>query len=99
MRSELVSVTRSASELSIVCAESCVPSSVKAQRSLRCLRVRGPLDFAEVGVLNSLTEPLAQAGISVFALSTYDTDYLLLPSSELEAAVSALIAAGHFVSD
>jgi uncharacterized protein len=93
----LVSVTRTRSELSIVCAEAAVPSNVKAQRGFRCLRVLGPLDFAEVGVLESLAHPLANAGISIFALSTYDTDYLLLAEVELEAGLSALSAAGHVV--
>ena len=92
-----VSVTRTRSELSIVCVEASVPSDVKAQRGFRCLRVLGPLDFVEVGVLESFAHPLANAGISIFALSTFDTDYLLLAEVELEAGLSALSAAGHVV--
>jgi hypothetical protein len=93
----LVSVTRTGSELSIVCAEASVPHDVKAQRGFRCLRVFGPLAFAEIGVLESLAYPLANAGISLFALSTYDTDYLLLAEVDLTAGLSALSAAGHAV--
>lgn len=93
----LVSVTRTSIELSIVCAEASVPVSVKAQRALRCLRVLGPLAFSEIGVLSSIAQPLARAGVSIFALSTYDTDYLLLADSELEAGVDALNQAGHVV--
>ena len=86
----LVSVTRTRAELSIVCAEASVPSDVKVQRGFRCLRVLGPLNFAEIGVLESLANPLASAGISIFALSTYDTDYLLIKAEHLERAVSLL---------
>lgn len=93
----LVSVTRTRSELSMVCAEAYVPADVKAQRGFRCLRVLGPLDFAEVGVLESLAHPLANAGLSIFAVSTYNTDYLLLAKVDLEAGLSALVAAGHAV--
>lgn len=93
----LVSVTRTRAELSIVCQQASLPSKVKAQRGLRCLRVLGPLDFAETGILESLADPLARAGISIFALSTYDTDYLFVAGSDLEAALSALLEAGHAV--
>ena len=93
----LVSVTRTETELSIVCAEASVPSDVKAQRGFRCLRVLGPLDFAETGILESLTGPLSRVGISIFAVSTYDTDYLLLAEVELEAGLSALSEAGHTI--
>jgi len=93
----VVSITRTPAELSVVCLEAAVPSHAEAQRGFRCLRVAGPLDFAETGILESLAKPLALAGISIFALSTYDTDYLLLPGDNLEAAVSALSDAGHTV--
>jgi len=91
----VVSITRTPAELSIVCLEAAVPSHVRSQRGFRCLRVAGPLDFAETGILESLAVPLARAGISIFALSTYDTDYLLLPGDNLEGALSALSEAGH----
>lgn len=91
----LVSVTRTAGELSIVCPEAAVPPDLPAQRGFRGLRVRGPLDFAAVGVLASLAAPLAAAGVSLFALSTYDTDYLLVRAADLERALAALAGAGH----
>lgn len=91
------SVTRTPEELSLLCPESQVPSSIDAQRGLRCLKVRGPLDSSEVGVLESLAHPLARAGISILALSTYDTDYLLVRESDLEAAIQALSSAGHTI--
>lgn len=93
----VVSITRTRAELSIVCEDASVPVEARARRGFRCLRVLGPLDFAETGILESLADPLARAGISIFALSTYDTDYLLMPGDDLEAALSALSEAGHAV--
>lgn len=93
----LASFTRTTAELSIVCEAELVPSEVRAERGYRCLRVLGPLAFSEVGVVASLAGPLARAGISIFVLSTYDTDYLLLRERELEAALACIAAAGHRV--
>lgn len=93
----LVAITRTPDELSILCREASLPADVQAQRGFRCLRVQGPLAFTEVGVLASLAGPLAAAAISIFVVSTYDTDYLLLPADHLERGVSALEAAGHSV--
>lgn len=92
---ELLSITRTPEELSIVCAQAAVPEGVIAQGSFCCLKVQGPLDFALTGILASLTLPLAQAGISIFVISTYDTDYLLLPETSLEDAALVLAQAGH----
>jgi hypothetical protein len=91
-------ITRTAAELSIVCAQAQVPSGVICQPGWRCLQVAGPLDFALTGVLASLSQPLAAAGISTFALSTYDTDYLLIPAEHLSQAIIALQKAGHAVA-
>lgn len=95
LRGALVSVTRTADELSIVCPQDDAPEGVQASREWRRLRVAGPLDLSLTGVLASLTEPLARAGVSVFAISTFDTDYLLVRETQLDAAVAALSAAGH----
>src|SRR4051812_18016096 len=73
-----VSVTRTRDELSVVAAEADVPEGVQAERGWRALRVAGTLDFGLVGVLASLCVPLAGAGVPVFAVSTFDTDYLLV---------------------
>jgi len=91
----LTSITRTAEELSIVCAEKNVPGETTAERGWRALSVAGPLDFELTGVLASLTGPLAAAGIPVFGISTYDTDYLLVRATDLPAAVDVLLAAGH----
>ena len=95
---ELSSITRTGEELSIVCAAERVPIEVAAERDWRCLAVVGPLDFSEVGILADLTGVLAEAGVSLFALSTYDTDYLLVRDAALETAVRALHGRGHSVS-
>jgi hypothetical protein len=91
------SITRTPEELSVVCPESAVPEGTRAERGWRALRVAGILDFALVGVLASLAVPLARAGIGLFVISTYDTDYLLVRETDLDRAVEALVAAGHSV--
>ncbi len=92
------SITRTGEELSIVCAEEAVPADVHSERGWRCLRVAGTLDFGMVGVLAALLTPLATAAVSVFALSTFDTDYLLVREGDLGRAIDALRGAGHTVS-
>lgn len=93
------SVTRTADELSIVCAESAVPNGVPCERGWRCLRVAGPIPFSAIGVLASLTAPLAGADVSIFAISTFDTDYLLVKAVDYERAVSVLRKAGHTAAE
>ena len=92
------SVTRTPSELSVVCDAAGVPGHVQAEAPWRAIEVEGPLEFTLTGVLAQLTAPLADAGVSVFAIATYDTDYLLVRSDDLEAATAALEAAGHDVA-
>jgi len=93
------SVTRTPDELSIVCAESAVPPDAVADRGWRLLSVRGRMDLTLVGVLAGLAGTLARAGISVFALSTYDTDHLLVRVDDLDVATRALVAAGYGVGE
>jgi hypothetical protein len=88
-------LVRTSDELSLVCREDAVPEDVKSERGFRAIRVRGPLAFDETGVLASLAGPLAEAGISLFAISTFDTDYVLVKQARLRDAVAALTAAGH----
>lgn len=88
--SDFSSVTRTQDELSIVCREDLVPADVKAERNWRMLGIKGPLDFSMTGVLASLVNPLADADIAVFAISTYDTDYLLVKEDRFEQALEIL---------
>ena len=94
---ELLSITRTPDELSIVCDESLVPQDVHAEAGRRVFRVSGAMDLSIVGVLASLTAPLAEAGISLFAISTFDTDYLLIKEKQLEQAIAALTHYGHTI--
>lgn len=94
----VASVTRRAGELSVVCDEAAVPDGVQAEPGWRALTVAGPLDFALTGILAELATVLAGAGVSIFALSTFDTDVLLVRADALATAVSALEAAGHTVA-
>jgi uncharacterized protein len=91
------SLTLTSEELSVVCVESAVPENLPCERGWRAIQVRGPLDFALTGVLASLTGPLAQAGVSIFAISTFDTDYVLVRAETLDRAADVLRAAGHEV--
>lgn len=90
------SVTRSPNELSVVCRTERVPAEVPGEDGWRCLVLDDTFDLSLVGVLHAITEPLAAAGVSVFTIATYDTDYVLV--RRFERAVSALRAAGHDVA-
>lgn len=89
------SVSRTDDELSIVCLSSQVPDGMKAERDWRCLKLHGPFAFNEVGVLSSIAKPLAEAGVGIFAISTFDTDYVLVKHHQFALAIESLVAAGH----
>lgn len=91
------SITRTQDELSVVCPEDVIPVEVRSEKGWRCLRVAGTIDFTAFGVLASLVSPLAENGISVFAISTFDTDYLLVKEAEWSDTLTALKVAGHCV--
>jgi hypothetical protein len=93
----LVSMTRTGDELSVLCPQEAVPPGVRCEQGWRALRVAGTLDFSLLGVLASLLSPLAEAGVSVFVVSTFDTDYVLMKSENLATATAALEARGHSV--
>lgn len=95
---EVVSVTRTPDEVSVVCSDDTVPENIQCEGGWRCLRVAGPLAFSMIGVIASLTGTLAEANISVFVVSTFDTDYLLVKEADFDAAVASLGNAGQFVS-
>jgi hypothetical protein len=97
-RGAFVSVTRTAEELSVVCDEENVPGDARAERGWRCFKLLGPFAFSETGVLAAITRPLAEAGISLFAVSTFDTDYVLVKAADFEPALNALGTAGHTVT-
>jgi uncharacterized protein len=91
------SVTRSDSELSVVCREEDIPGDASAERGWCALEVAGPLDFSLTGVVSSIVSPLADAEIPLFVLSTFETDYLLVRERDLARSVEALTRAGHSI--
>lgn len=93
-----VSISRTDEELSIVCLRARVPSEVRHDAPWRALKAVGPFAFDEVGIAASFTAPLAAAGVPLFVVSTFDTDYLMLRASDFERAVTVLSNEGHEVS-
>jgi uncharacterized protein len=89
------SITRSADELSIICRAQQAPAGVKQEAGWRALKLAGPFDFAQTGVLASIAAPLAAAGIAILAIATYDTDYILVKTTQLRQALAALQEQGH----
>ncbi len=90
-------ISRTPEELSIVCLDSAVPGGVKKESNWRILKVDGPLDFSLTGILASVAGPLAKAGISIFAISTFETDYVMVKSEKVEEAIKVLTKAGHVI--
>jgi hypothetical protein len=97
-KSSFFSVTRTPDELSVVCAEALVPGDKSSNKGWKCLKVQGPLDLSETGILSSLALPLARAGVSIFAISTNDTDYLLVKEDSLIKAIESLDSEGYRVA-
>ncbi|TNC22618.1 ACT domain-containing protein [Amycolatopsis alkalitolerans] len=96
-RGGLVSVTRTAAELSVICAADFAPASARVEAGWRLLTVRGPLAFTLTGIIAALANELASAGVALVTLSTFDTDHVLVKQADLGRAVEALTAAGHEV--
>ena len=98
MAGELWSIVRSEDELSIVCSEADVPASqTRVERDWRALQLAGPIPFGLTGILAAVLSPLAAAAIGIFALSTFDTDYVLVKSADLKRGLAALRGAGHVI--
>jgi uncharacterized protein len=94
---QFFSLTRTSEELSVIAETAFVPENWLTKVSWRVMKVHGPFDLSEVGVLAALVAPLAGAGVSVFTISTFDTDYLLVQCVQLREAMTALRNAGHTV--
>jgi uncharacterized protein len=94
----LWNLTLTADELSLVCSEAVLPAgALKVETDWRAFRFEGPFDFALTGILASVAVPLAQAGVGIFALSTFDTDYVLVKAAQLDTSIAVLRDAGHQV--
>lgn len=94
----VLSVTWTPTEISIICTADRAPSGGVVNTPWRCLRVNGPVNLALTGILASLVNPLADARVNIFAFSTHDTDYVLVPAVRLNEALAALATAGHRVA-
>ena len=94
---DFLSITRTPDELSIASPVDAVPAGARAEAGWRCLQVVGPLSFELTGVLAALSGPLARSGIPIFVISTFDTDYLMVKSNDLNRACAALEDEGHEV--
>ena len=92
------SISRTHDELSVVCPEEAVPADVRAEKGWRVMRVAGSMDFSVVGVLASMTAPLAEAKVGIFSISTFNTDYLLVKEHDLNEAIVAFAAYGHTIT-
>ncbi len=92
-----VSVTRTAQEVSVVCETSAVPDGVLVEFGWALLEFQGPFPFALTGILDSVTGPLARGRIGIFALSTYDTDYLMVKGDDLDRSVAVMRSVGHTI--
>jgi hypothetical protein len=94
----LVSVTSTPDEVSVVCPTSVAPVGENSRAGWRLLTVRGPLEFSLTGIMAALAGALAAAGVSLFAVSTFDTDHVLVKATDLDRAITALREAGHEVA-
>ncbi len=92
---EFTSITRTAEELSIVCPIDQAPQNTKCESPWTCFKLEGPFAFSLTGVLAAFLNPLAERGVPIFAVSTFDTDYILVKEEHVASALDALQAAGH----
>jgi hypothetical protein len=96
---DFYSISRTTNELSIICDRRNIPENVNCEHNWRVLMIEGPFEFGEIGILNSITKPLAEAKISLLTISTFDTDYILIKEIYFAEAIKSLENAGHIISD
>ncbi len=88
---EFYSITKTEDELSIVCLEDNIPGKIQCEKEWRVLKIEGPLDFSLVGILAAISNLMAKNSISIFAISTYDTDYILVKEKDIDKAIMVLV--------
>ncbi|MFC1633924.1 ACT domain-containing protein [Planctomycetota bacterium] len=98
-RSSILSITKTPKEITLVCEENHVPGECKKSEHWKCIKVEGRFDLDAVGVLASIAGPLAQNKISLYVISTYDTDYVLIQTKNIDKAMSCLDKFGHTFID
>ena len=94
----LASITRTEKELTIVCRLEILPSQYQSGPNWRCFKIDGIFDLNQIGVISSISSPLADAGISIYVISTHDTDYFLIQEQNLEQTISTLSDIGHNIT-
>lgn len=97
LTSRFYSITKTQEEVSIVCPEGVIPQEIMCEKGWRCLKVQGLIDFSETGILSALAQPLARKNVSIFALSTYDTDYLFVREKDLSKTIETLSQEGFLI--
>ena len=95
LKNNFYSVSKTENELSLVCSEKIEVQSLESSKGWKCLKVKGPLDYNLTGILAGISDILAQANISIFVISTFDTDYILVRSQDLSSARNKLRKAGY----
>jgi uncharacterized protein len=98
-KGEFTSITRTADELSIVCPAENLPAYMPSRHRWICLKLEGPFPFSETGVLLSFIEPLSANDVPIFAISTFDTDYVLVQEESAAKALELLGKDGHSFTD
>ena len=98
LKASLVSITRTKKELTIVCRQDVIPSQCQRDLNWRCFRLDGTFDLNQIGVISSISLPLAQNGISIYIISTYNTDYFLVEEEKVEQTISILSGCGHAIT-
>jgi hypothetical protein len=96
-KGDFYSFTRTSEELSIICPQEFIPEEVVYTGNWRGIKIEGPFEFTEIGILNSITAPLARVKISILSISTYDTDYVFIQDSQFKDALLILVGNGHQV--
>jgi hypothetical protein len=97
--SDFFSITKTCDELSIVCSQDDIPNDIQCEKDWKILKIEGPLDFSLIGILASISTILAQKEISIFAISTYDTDYILVKNKDIHNAIDSLVKERYEIID
>jgi Uncharacterized conserved protein len=98
INSEFYSITGTKDELSVVCLQKDIPEGLRCEPDWRIFKIEGVLDFSLIGILSSISSVLAKEGISIFAVSTYDTDYILVKDKDIDHAIKALLADNYQIN-
>jgi hypothetical protein len=97
LKESLISITRTKEELTIVCRQDLIPSQIQCDPNWRCFRIDGAFDLNQTGVISSISSPLANAGISIYVISTYNTDYFLVKEENVNQTISVLSSSAHSI--